>query len=185
MTWGNEMSHYLLFWEEATGSWSPTKTSWYRALGFCFLLFFGQPQNPLVQKAPRSMRFILPSGCFLAVTTGHVLKTEWGKFSRVFPLQPPHLLPALGFFFKSTFVWVTFADNPTKHYPQKDRACPLATFPFSIIIILCHQCRETVDHHCRLKPITQSHDLRLSLLENMSFSVSFWKLNVERMWMWK
>lgn len=89
------------------------------------------------------------------------------------------------FFFKSTFVWVTFADNPTKHYPQKDRACPLATFPFSIIIILCHQCRETVDHHCRLKPITQSHDLRLSLLEKISFSVSFWKLNVERMWMWK
>lgn len=166
------------FGRSATGSSSPTETSWCRVLHLCalfwfllslllllfvFFILYRQPQNPLVLKALRSMRVILSNGCFLAGTTSRVLKPEWRLFFTA--ASSPTFLLRCRLPCSLLFVQVTFADNPTKHYPQKDGACLLAQFQSSIIIILCHQCRETVDHHRRSKLVTQSRDLNLSLLE--------------------
>lgn len=129
MTWGNEMSHYLLFWEEATGSWSPTKTSWYRALGFCFLLFFWTTSKSACPKSSQIDAFHFTKWMFSGSNNRSCPQNRMRKVFQGFPTPASSSAACSGFFFQVDFCLSDLRRQSDETLPSERQSLSLGHVP--------------------------------------------------------
>lgn len=170
MTRENKISHYLSF------NWQLISHRSLLIQGFCFVLFvwfsaiiifyffYGQPQNPLVQKALRWLRVILSNGCFLAGTTGRVLKPEWKLFFT--PASSPTFLIHCRRL--PSFCQSDLRRQSDETISSERQSSSLGCVP----ILHYNHPLSPMQRNCGSslwwwKLITQSHDLNFSLLEKI------------------